>query len=130
MSGETNIEKIHGNKGKKRSEETKLKMSKANKGKNNHMFGKKHREETKLKIRESNRISSLNESTRLKRIENAKRKQKTVIQLDLNDNIITIWDSAVQAEKNGDYNRHNIYLVCRGERKTHRGYKWQYITNK
>ena len=64
--------KVHGNKGRKLSEETKRKMSeawknresvsdktkrkmsKANKGKNNPMYGKHHSEETKRKISEEN----------------------------------------------------------------------------
>ena len=43
-------DKVHGLKGKKKSEETKRKMSKANKCKNNPMYGKHHSKETKRKI--------------------------------------------------------------------------------
>lgn len=39
--------------GRKRSEEAKIKMSKAKKGKNNPLFGQKHSEETKIKISEA-----------------------------------------------------------------------------
>jgi group I intron endonuclease len=41
--------------GRKPSDETRQKMSKAGKGENNSMFGKKHSDETKLKISEANK---------------------------------------------------------------------------
>ena len=49
--GKANLNnKTYGMLGKRHSEETKIKMSKAQSGKNNHMFGKRHSEEAKKKI--------------------------------------------------------------------------------
>ena len=43
-------DKVHGNKGRKHSKESKRKMSEAQKGKNNPMYGKHHTEETRRKM--------------------------------------------------------------------------------
>lgn len=55
MSEETKKVLSEKAKGRKHSEETKLKMSKSQKGENNFWYGKKLSEETKLKISESNK---------------------------------------------------------------------------
>ena len=36
------------------------------------------------------------------------------------------YKSITEATKDG-YNGHNITQVCRGEKKTHRGYQWVYL---
>lgn len=55
----------------------------------------------------------------------AKGHWKVVYQYDLDNNLIKIWDSALDAAENGFYYQ-NIARCCRGERKTHKGYKWSY----
>jgi endogenous inhibitor of DNA gyrase (YacG/DUF329 family) len=54
------------NKGKQYSEETRKKISDANKGENNPMYGKHHSEETKKKISEANKGKHLSEETKKK----------------------------------------------------------------
>ena len=54
---------------------------------------------------------------------------KKVAQIDLEGNIVRIWDSAYQAQREGGYIQSNIMNCCNNKphRKTHKGYKWQYI---
>jgi group I intron endonuclease len=92
-----------------RSEETKLKISVANKS--NPFFKLKRKplsNDTKIKISESNK-DKLN---------------KKVIQIDKNGNEIKKWDSMNLAEKT--LNISHITHVCKGERKTSGGYFWRY----
>lgn len=49
-----------------------------------------------------------------------------VLQLTLDDVLVKIWDSANDAELLGGYCHSNIGKVCKGKRKTHKGYKWKY----
>ena len=53
-------------KGKTHSEETRKKMSEANKSKNNPMYGKTHSEETRKKMSEAKKGKTLSEKTRKK----------------------------------------------------------------
>lgn len=50
---------------------------------------------------------------------------KKVMQLDLNGNIIKIWNSISETNKYGFYHQ-NIIACCKGRLKTHRGYLWKY----
>jgi hypothetical protein len=52
-------------------------------------------------------------------------KSKRVLQLDLSGNLIHVWPSASETQRNG-FSQGNVSACCRGERKTHKGYKWQY----
>lgn len=54
-----------------------------------------------------------------------KNKSKKVYQYDLNGNLINVFDSAVECEQFG-FNQQHIRGCCRGERQTHKGYKWSY----
>ena len=55
-------------------------------------------------------------------------KSKPVIQIDLNTNeIIKVWASAMEAERQGEFNNSAINQCCRGKRKSHKGYKWMYL---
>lgn len=53
---------------------------------------------------------------------------KKVIQLDLNENIIRIWDCINDVERELGYNHSLISAACRNARrmKTYKGYKWKY----
>lgn len=44
-------------------------------------------------------------------------------------NIVRVWDSATQAEKetNGYFSQSQISQVISGRFKSHRGYKWEYV---
>lgn len=50
---------------------------------------------------------------------------KKVVQLTLEDNCIKIWDSASDTGRNG-FLTSKVAACCRGERKTHKGFKWMY----
>lgn len=52
--------------------------------------------------------------------------RKPIIQLDKNDNIIKIWESASKIEKELGIKQPNIIAVCKGTRKSLRGFKWKY----
>ena len=97
-------------KGKHLSEETKKKMSEALKGKPSGMLGKKHSEETKKKMSEAHK--------------NGKQSKK-VLQLSLDGELIREWDSTMECGRNG-FNQSSVAACCRGERKTHKGFKWCY----
>ena len=91
-------------KGRTFSEETKEKMSEAHKGENHHMFGKHHSEETKRKL------------------------SIPILQIDASTNkVVNVWSSAMAAERECGFNNGNINSCCKGKRKTHKGYKWQYL---
>lgn len=97
-------------KGKKMSEEHKKKLSEAHKGKNNPFYGKKHSKETREKIIKT-------------------RDKKPVVQIDrINGEIIKIWDSARDVEKELDINHSNIAACCKGKYgyKSAYGYMWKY----
>lgn len=51
---------------------------------------------------------------------------KKVIQLDLNDNVIKVFDSTMEVKRALGFNSSNISKVCRGERQKAHGYKWRY----
>ena len=94
-------------KGKKLSEETKKKMSKANKGEKNNMYGKKHTEEAKKKMSES--------------------KSKPVQQIDKQTgDIIGTWQCAMEVERIIGIGHGSISKCCSGKRKSAGGYIWKY----
>jgi hypothetical protein len=156
MSEETKLKIGQGNKGKIISEETKLKMSQVHKGKSmseeaklkmsESRIGISISEETKLKISQANKGKKrgpFSEETKLKMSEVHKGKKrkpfseetkkkigkirrKTILQLDLDDNIIREWSGAIEAQIEGGFNQSAISLCLKGKHKTHKGFKWQY----
>ena len=94
-------------KGKQLSKDTKDKISKAFKGENHPMYGKHHTEETRQKLKElSNSIK--------------------VVQLDKDYNVIKVWDSAKEVERETGYYNTNVNGCCRGKIKTYKGFIWIY----
>lgn len=140
-----NIRQCGGSKGKL-SEETKNKISLANKG-------RKHTEEAKLKIRYKRKLQVFTQETRDK-LKGRKvwnkgiplaNKQKTIlsklysgktgklayaskpiIQYDLNGNNIKSWDNARHVQRELNYSFSNINRCCRGERLTAYSSVWKY----
>lgn len=50
-----------------------------------------------------------------------------VVQLNKNTNeLIEIWDSMMDAHRTGIYDVRHISNCCKGNRKTHKGFKWMY----
>ena len=78
------------------------------------MNSRKQSEETKKKLSESHKNSD--KTIRIK-----------VVQLNKDTNeLIKIWNSATEAEREGGFANNNINRCCRGKYKTHKGYKWMY----
>ena len=50
---------------------------------------------------------------------------KAVLQCDLDGNVIKVWVSMSEAERNG-FNSSHISLCCQGKRKTHKNSTWMY----
>lgn len=92
-------------KGKKASNETKLKMSNSHMGINNPFYGKKHSEEFMEK------------------------KRKKIIQMTINDEFIKEWNSLSEASVNLGIYISNISNVLKGKYKTTGGFKFKYKKN-
>lgn len=50
-----------------------------------------------------------------------------VIQKDMNENIVFIWKSTREAERVGGFDHKSISNCCRGIKKSHHHYKWEYM---
>ena len=114
LSEETKRKMSEARKGKHRSEETKRKISESKKGKycgeESHWYGKHRSEETKRKISEN--------------------KSKPVVQIDPTTNkIVKVWESSTEAGRQCGFDHGNISVCCKGKRKTHKGYKWMYLSD-
>ena len=89
-------------------------MSEAHKGENNHFYSKHLTEEHRRKISEA--------------IINNPKLSKKVAQYTLEGKLGKIWNSTMECGRNGFNSRH-ISACCRGERKTHKGFKWKYYND-
>lgn len=54
------------------------------------------------------------------------KRKRRIKQLDLNGNLIKVFDSIKEASGKTGTNCASICLCCRGKRKTSNGYKWEY----
>lgn len=54
---------------------------------------------------------------------------KKVVQLTMSGEVVKVWDSGHQVERETDFNRTSIAYCCKGRCKQYRGYKWQYFNN-
>jgi hypothetical protein len=54
-----------------------------------------------------------------------KSKSKPVAQLTLDGELIKIWDSMMEAQREGGFNQSSISKACSGRYKTHAGFKWE-----
>lgn len=52
---------------------------------------------------------------------------KPVIQMSLNNEVLTIWPSASEASKKSGFNTSAICRCCQGKLQTHKGFKWEYL---
>lgn len=108
--------------GRKRSDDTKHKLSVTKIGDKNPMFGKKHSEEVKKKISELHKGKILSEITK-KKIGDSKTK-KQVVQKNKNNEIIKIYSSVWEIRTTTTYK--NVGKVLNGTMKHCGGYKWEY----
>jgi len=123
------------------SEKSKLLMSKERKGEKNAFYNKKHTQETKNKISLANKGKKMSEEFCKKRSDYMKANpishetyQKIaeinkikIGQYDLDMNLIKIHDSAADAcrDMSGFLTGH-ISSCCKGKRNTHKGFVWKY----
>ena len=120
--------------GKHHTEETRKKQSenRANmKKENNPFYGKHHTEEARKKMSEAHKGKTLSEETRKKLRKSSRRGAKNpksipVVQLTLDGELVNIYGSAGEAERNG-FEHTTITACIKGRRKTHGGYKWMYL---
>lgn len=108
LSEETKKKLSELNKGKIMSEETRKKLSESKKGKNHPSYGKHFSEEHRKKMSESTKIP--------------------IVQLTLEEELVKIYESQSEAERNG-FGQPGISRCCRGKSKTHKGYKWMYLSD-
>lgn len=59
------------------------------------------------------------------------KKDKRVVQLNMDDKLIKVWDSAKDAAKDNDFCASTISAVCKHKngRTQHKGYKWMYLSD-
>jgi group I intron endonuclease len=100
--------------GIKRSEETKKRISVA-------LTGRCLSNETKEKIRLANIGKKQTADIIAKRVEPH---YKTILQQDLNGNILNEWKSTTHAAQILGFNRNSIYRCLHGERHTYKKCKW------
>jgi len=66
------------------------------------------------------------------RLENPEFSSRKIVQFDLDDNILQIFNSAADAARSASPQQNpnmvsgQIIQVCKGNRKTAKGYKWKY----
>ena len=74
-------------------------------------------------------IDNINHGTRNERVSKAEindpNKSKRVLQLSLDEVFIREWPSASECGRNG-FNKGHVASCCRGELKSHKGFKWMY----
>lgn len=99
--------------GRKCSDETRQIMSKSQKGEKNNFYGKHHSEDTKQKLSEANKGKNSPQS-------------KKIAQYDKQINLIKIYDSIRQAERETGVDHSSISRCCKGKLKSIGGYIWKY----
>jgi group I intron endonuclease len=108
----------------KHNEETKQKISQSLKGRKDIIYakpqlGKPHNEETKQKISNSTKGRKFKLESYIKRC-------KSVLQLDINNNIINKYVSIREAARINSICFSTISNCCNGKKSTYNGYKWEF----
>ena len=127
----------YGNNDIKRSEYTKQKMSRSQKGRkktqnqiDKHkkcIIGKKASNETKKKMSQS-RLGKITSDTTITKIKQNQPNKKNVCQIDIKTNeIIKIFNSINEASQQTRSDRTKISACCNEHRKTCNGYKWKFL---
>lgn len=122
VSQETKDKISKANKGRKMSIEQRMQISLHNTG-NTWSRGRKQTEETKLKISNSKKGTIQTKETINKR---AKCNNKIIIQLDINDNFIKEWPSIIAASNELKINKSRISECCTGKRVKTKTFKFKF----
>ena len=101
-------------KGKILSDEHKRKISESRLGEKHPFYGKTFSDEHKRKLSES-------------KLGEKNKRAKKVIQLDLNNNLIKIWNCISEAERKTGIAHQSISKCCKNKLKSAGGFKWRYI---
>lgn len=99
--------------------------SESKKGEKHPMYGKHLTEECKRKLSAAF-LGEKNPMYGKERPEGSGIQPKKVYQYNLKNELIKIYDSTCQAASENNFSQGNIASCCRGERQTHKGYKWSY----
>lgn len=99
-----------------------LELIEQHKHRSEHNKGKILSEEHIRKISEANKGKIVSEETKCKISLSL---QKQVAQYTLDGELNKVWNSAMEAERNG-YHQGHISECCQGKRKTHKGFIWKY----
>lgn len=126
MSKETRAKISNSLSGLKQSKETIDKRVEKLIGRIGGMLGKKHSQITKLKM---SKAHIKNNYSSCYKIGNKPHNIRKIIQLDLEGNFICEWDSISEIEKKLKINHGNISLVCSNKRNSAGGFKWEYLEN-
>jgi hypothetical protein len=102
-------------------DETKRKISDAEKGEKNHFYGKHHSEESKMKI-------SVAKKGKPRKIKGASSPNaKKIVQYDTNGNLIRIWSYMKQASDVLGISYTGIHACCNDKQKSAGGFVWKYF---
>lgn len=101
-------------KGRSLSEEHRKKLSESRKG---IMFSEEHKKNLSLSHK-GLKYNSIKYSTS---------KMKKLVQLDMEDNIIKIWNSLKEASNYYNVNQSSISHCCAGRKKSIKGFKWRLL---
>lgn len=114
--------------GRKRSKQTKEKISAKMLGEGNPRFGVSISEDTRNKLKESSKKRKHSPETKLKMREVQKKICGVrVAQYDLNNNHVATFDSLAEASRATGASHSNISACCRGRLKKAGGSIWRYV---
>lgn len=83
-----------------------------------------HRDENK----KNNDVSNLRWVSKSENTKHSSHKYSCQVkQIDKDGNLIKIWDSFYQIERELDYERTSIIMVCKAKRRYAHGYRWEYL---
>lgn len=81
-------------------------------------IGYSHTEESKKRISESKKGQGVGKNNP---------NSKKIMQFSIDGELIKIWDSMHDAEREGGFSNKCISLCCKGKNKTHKGFIWKYF---
>lgn len=117
-----------------KSEETRKKMSKSiKKAMANVVQSEQQRIATGNTFRRLNKDAEFTkkrvEGIRKSAYKIAAKLSKKVVQFTMSGEVVKVWNSGHQVERETDFSRTAIAHCCKGKYKQYRGYKWQYFNN-